>query len=48
MKQILLHNWKVKLTCLVLAAVVWYLIQHNVDPCGDGRSRATSSERAKK
>jgi YbbR domain-containing protein len=46
MKQILLHNWKVKLTCLVLAAVVWYLIQHNVNPGGERRSG--TSERVKK
>ena len=48
MKQILLHNWKVKLTCLVLAAVVWYVIQHNVNPGDDARGRGTVSERAKK
>jgi hypothetical protein len=48
MKQILLHNWKIKLTCLLLAAVVWDLIQHNVDPSGDGRGRPTAAERAKK
>ena len=48
MKQILLHNWKIKLTCLLLAAVVWYVVQHNVDPEGDGRSRPPSSELAKK
>jgi hypothetical protein len=46
MKQILLHNWKIKLTCLVLASVVWYVIQHNVNPGGDGRD--TVSERVKK
>ena len=48
MKQILLHNWKIKLTCLVLASVVWYVIQHNVNPGGDGRARPAASERAKK
>lgn len=48
MKQILLHNWKIKLTCLGLAAVVWYLIQHNVDPGGGGRGRPAAAERAKK
>jgi YbbR domain-containing protein len=48
MKQILLHNWKVKLTCLILAAVVWYVIQHNVNPGGDGRGRGAPSERVKK
>jgi YbbR domain-containing protein len=48
MKQILLHNWKIKLTCLVLAFVVWYVIQHNVDPGDEGRGRGSASERAKK
>jgi hypothetical protein len=48
MKQILLHNWKIKLTCLVLASVVWYVIQHNVNPGGDGRGRGAPSERVKK
>jgi hypothetical protein len=48
MKQILLHNWKIKLTCLVLASVVWYLIQHNVDPGDDGRRRGAASERGEK
>ena len=48
MKQILLHNWKIKLICLLLAAVVWYLIQHNVDPGDDGRGRPAAAERAKK
>jgi YbbR domain-containing protein len=44
MKQILLHNWKIKLTCLVLAFVVWYLIQHNVNPAGEPRTRAKSGQ----
>ena len=48
MKQILLHNWKIKLICLLLAAVVWYLIKHNVDPGDDGRGRPAAAERAKK
>ena len=48
MKQILLHNWKIKLTCLLLAAVVWYLVQHNVNPGDASRSRGSASERAKK
>jgi hypothetical protein len=48
MKQILLHNWKIKLTCLVLASVVWYLIQHNVNPAGaPPRSRAKVEETKK-
>ncbi len=45
MKRILLHNWKIKLTCLALAFVVWYLIQQNVNPGGEPRERARSSER---
>lgn len=28
MKRILLHNWKIKLTCLLLAFVVWMVIRH--------------------
>ncbi len=47
MKQILLHNWKIKLTCLVLASVVWYVIQHNVNPGDKVRARESASERAK-
>jgi YbbR domain-containing protein len=46
MKQILLHNWKIKLTCLVLAFVVWYVIRHNVNPAGDPRVRPATTERA--
>ena len=47
MKQILLHNWKIKLACLVMAAVVWYVIQQNVNPGGEGRSRAKSGQNEK-
>jgi hypothetical protein len=39
MKQILLHNWKIKVTCLVLAFVVWYVIRHNINPDADTRPR---------
>lgn len=46
MKQILLHNWKIKLVCLLLAFVVWYVIQQNVNPSGEGRRPV--SERLKK
>lgn len=45
MKRILLHNWKIKLTCLLLAFVVWYVIQHNVDPGGWGRSPLSERQR---
>ncbi len=31
MKRILLHNWKIKLTCLVLASAVWYVVRQNLD-----------------
>lgn len=48
MKQILLHNWKIKLTCLVMASVVWYVIQQNVNPGNEGRSRTPASERDRK
>ena len=47
MKQILLHNWKIKLTCLAMAAVVWYVIQQNVNPGGDGRGRAKPERKDK-
>jgi hypothetical protein len=47
MKQILLHNWKIKLTCLALASVVWYVIQHNVNPGGEGRSRTKAEQKDK-
>lgn len=46
MKQILLHNWKIKLTCLLLAFAVWYVIRHNVNPAGDPRIRGLDAERA--
>jgi hypothetical protein len=47
MKQILLHNWKIKLTCLALAFVVWYVIRQNVDPSGELRP-FTPTEQKKK
>ncbi|MFZ9932892.1 MAG: hypothetical protein ACO3J2_01185 [Chthoniobacterales bacterium] len=48
MKQILLHNWKIKLTCLVLATVIWYVIQQNVNPSGHvPRPRALLEEKNK-
>ena len=31
MKEIILNNWKAKITCLILATVLWYLIKQNVD-----------------
>jgi YbbR domain-containing protein len=48
MKQILLHNWKIKLTSLVLALLVWYVIQHNVNPSGESARRPFPVERLKK
>lgn len=30
MRNLILHNWKVKLTCLALAAAIWYLIYENI------------------
>jgi len=48
MKHLLLHNWKIKLVCIVLGFVVWYLIQQNVDPAGEARRAAVSSEQKKK
>jgi len=32
----------------MLASVIWYLIQHNVNPGDDSRGRASTTERAKK
>ena len=48
MKHLLLHNWKIKLVCLMLAFVVWYVIQQNVDPSGELRARASAAEQKKK
>jgi len=47
MKQILLHNWKIKLTSLALAFVVWYVIRHNVNPSGEPRARAKTEQTRK-
>ncbi|MBJ7259443.1 MAG: hypothetical protein JHD33_07880 [Chthoniobacterales bacterium] len=47
MKQILLHNWQIKLICLAMAFVVWYLIQHNVDPSGERRRRDNTEQTRK-
>ena len=30
-KQILINNWAPKLTCLILAGALWYLISQNVE-----------------
>ncbi|MBE2181373.1 MAG: hypothetical protein IAE97_12970 [Chthoniobacterales bacterium] len=48
MKQLLLHNWKIKLASLLLAFLIWYAIRHNVNPEAEGRGRQSASERAKK
>ncbi|MBJ7327879.1 MAG: hypothetical protein JHC52_11115 [Chthoniobacterales bacterium] len=48
MKHLLLHNWKIKLVCIVLGFVVWYLIQQNVDPAGEARARAAVASEQKK
>lgn len=47
MKQLLLHNWKIKLTCLLLASVVWYLIRHNINPGDESRTRAKTEQTKK-
>ena len=47
MKQILLHNWKIKLTCLALASVVWYLIQHNINPAEAAARNRPKAEQSK-
>ena len=46
MKQILLHNWKIKLTCLVLAFVVWYVVRHNVNPGDTPRLRPSVEQKS--
>lgn len=30
MWHVLLHNWKIKLTCLVLAFILWFVIRESV------------------
>lgn len=30
MKKILLNNWKTKMVCLIVAALLWYVIRENV------------------
>ena len=47
MKQILLHNWKIKLTCLALAFVVWYVIRQNVNPAGEPRESTKTGQTKK-
>ena len=32
MKKLILNNWAVKVTSLVLAITLWYLIKKNVEP----------------
>jgi hypothetical protein len=47
MRRILLHNWKEKLVCLLLGAVVWYLIRQNLGPPPERRAlHADSSQPA--
>lgn len=29
MKHLLIHNWKAKLICLILASVLWYVLRDN-------------------
>jgi hypothetical protein len=48
MRQILLHNWKIKLASLMLAFVVWYVIQHSVNPAAEGRERAAAERRERR
>lgn len=47
MRRILLHNWKIKAASLLLAFVVWYVIQHNVNPAAQGRARSEAGERGR-
>ena len=30
MRNLILHNWKIKLACLAMGTLVWYLIQRNI------------------
>lgn len=45
MKRILLHNWKIKLGCLAMASVVWYVIYLNVKPGAEERPNATERQK---
>lgn len=46
MKKILLHNWKIKLTSLVLATVVWYVLRQNVTPTSEFLPRFKSEQQS--
>lgn len=42
MKRILLHNWKIKLTCLLLAFIIWTVIQRGfINVPAEGRAAAS-------
>jgi YbbR domain-containing protein len=52
MKAILLNHWQAKLTSLILAAVLWYLIKQSVTRNPErfefGRASASESQKAQK
>lgn len=42
MRNLILHNWKAKVACLVLATAVWYVFRTNIDsPDGDNPDETT-------